>query len=133
MPTPLHHRLKGIALDTNMLIAIERKRVDVFSLARQLAGERVVFVVTEEVKRELQELQAKGKAMRRAVIVALRVLEKERTHVLETKAGSADASLVEAAKQGFWVATLDRALRKRIKEVGGSVIYLKQNRLLKEA
>ena len=130
MPTQ-SRKGKGIALDTNFLVAIESKGVDVFSQARELFGEGTEFFVTRRVKEELLGLRESGEKMRRAVAVALEVLQRESVGMLETGAGSADESLVEAARKGFAVATLDRVLRKRIKGVGGSVIYLRQNRLLK--
>jgi len=127
---PLHRCCKVVAFDTNVLVAVERKKADVFSMARRLFGKSVRFVVTEQVKEELCQLGERGKSMERSVKVAKEVLKKEDVKVIGIKARDADASLLEAAKQGFCVATNDRRLRKRIKKLGGAIIYLRGNRLL---
>jgi len=124
---------RKIAFDSNILIAVERVKADVFSMARQLFGEKVKFVVTRQVKDEMKQLQEREARMQKAVKVALIALRKEHVRILPTKAENADLSLIEAAKMGYCIATNDIALRKRIKEFGVAIIYLSRNRFLKIA
>ena len=49
---------------------------------------------------------------------------------MQIEAGNADNALEKMAKQGFYVASNDAVLRKRIKGFGGKVIYLRQSRFL---
>ncbi len=122
-----------IIFDSNILIAIEQKKADVFSMARQLFGERVQFGVTRQVLQELHRLQGGGKTMGKAVKIALIALHKEKAKVIRVEAGNADDSLVEAAAQGYCIATNDKVLRKRIKGFGAAIIYLSKEKLLKVA
>ena len=129
MPTQ-SHKPKGIVFDTNLLLAIEGKHVDLLSQAKTLFGEKTSLVVTKKVMEELEELKQRGKTMEKAVKIAMQSMQNENVKTIETKARNADDSMVEAAKEGFLAATADKALRKRIKAFGGSVIYLRNNRLL---
>ena len=133
MHMQLHKHCEAIIFDSNILIAIEQKKADVFSMARQLFGERVQFGVTRQVLQELHELQGRGKTMQREVKIALMALRKEKAKVIRVEAGNADDSLVEAAGKGYCIASNDRALRKRIKGFGAAIIYLSKEKLLKVA
>ncbi|MBN2067670.1 MAG: hypothetical protein JW744_04340 [Candidatus Diapherotrites archaeon] len=126
-------KCSAIAFDSNVLLAIERKKADVFSMARGIFGGKAEFAITKQVREEMESLKLKGKAMERAVKVAFIALEKEQVKVLKTGAKTADLSLVEAASRGYCIATNDIALRKRIKEFGVAIIYLSRDRFLKVA
>ncbi len=128
-----HKQHTTIIFDSNILIAIERKKADVFSMARQFFGERVRFGVTGQVLQELHELQDRGKTMQKEVKIALMALRKEKAKVIRVEAGNADDSLVEAAGKGYCIASNDKALRKRIKGFGVAIMYLSKEKLLKVA
>jgi rRNA-processing protein FCF1 len=129
----MQNKCKAVIFDSNILIAIEGKKADVFSMARQLFGERVRFGVTRQVLQELHELQGRGKTMQRGVKIALMALRKEKAKVIRVEARNADDSLVEAAGKGYCIASNDMALRKRIKGFGVAIIYLSKEKLLKVA
>jgi rRNA-processing protein FCF1 len=122
-----------IVFDSNILVAIEQRKADVFSMARHLFGEKVQFAVTGQVMQELNELQGRGKTMAKAVKIALTALHKEKIGEIMVEARNADDSLVEAAEQGYCIASNDKALRKRIKGFGVAIMYLSKEKLLKIA
>jgi len=113
-----------------MLLAIQGMKIDVFSELERMLG-KPGFFVPGQVVSELEALKEQGKGMEKAVKIALEELERHKAKVLEIRAENADLALESMAGQGFFVASNDRALRKRIKGFGGKVIYLRQGRFLK--
>ena len=130
MHTLLLRQFKGIGFDANMLIAIQAHGVDVFSDARGIFGGKAKFVVPEQVVRELDKLEKKGKKLEKAVAIARASLRGNNVKVVRVEAENADSALAGLAKQGYCIATADRALGKKIKAFGGAVIYLRQRRFL---
>jgi len=120
-----------IAFDTNMVLAIGQLKVDVFSEARKMFGEKAEFLIPEQVAVELQALAGKNLALKKAAGIALEEIEAHKVKAEEVKAANADDALVEMAQKGCFVATNDAVLRKRIKDFGGKVIYLRQGHFLK--
>ncbi len=117
-----------VAFDANMLLAIPQHKIDVFLEAEKMFGKSAEFVVPKKVVFELKALAETGKKMERDVGVALREMESHSVVEKEVEAENADKALENLAKEGFFVATNDAGLRKRIKGFGGKVIYLRQLR-----
>ena len=68
--------------------------------------------------------------MKKDTRIALEEIRQHKVEKKQVEAGDADSALEEMAKQGFFVASNDAVLRKRIKDFGGKVIYLRQSRFL---
>ncbi len=119
-----------VVLDSSMLLGIAELKVDVFSEIGALLG-RTEFSVTGQVLEEMKMLAGKSGRTGENAGIALRLLEKNRAKVIAVEAGNADESLVEAARQGKIVATNDAELRKKIKSLGGRIIYLRKKKIVK--
>lgn len=126
----MHKRCGRIALDSNMLLAIQALGADVFGEARKMFGSGVEFFVPTQVFMELGRLEKKGVKMKKAVAVAREAISKNGVKNTATDAESADSALLRLSVQGYCIATNDRALRKKIKGFGGTVIYLRQRKFL---
>ena len=122
--------MKRIALDTNMLVAVEKFKVDVFEEVKKMFG-RVEFVVPNQVLRELEKLAGEGRATEKAVNVARELMEKKSVKEEKVNAAGADEALEKLAREGAVVATNDKVLRKKIKEFG-KVIYLRKGKIIAE-
>ena len=120
-----------IAFDTNMLLAIGQLKVDVISEARKMFGEKAEFLIPGQVGKELRELGGKNRPLKKAAGIALEEIKGNKVKTEEVGAANADDALVEMAQKGYFVATNDAVLRKRIKGFGGKVIYLRQGHFLK--
>ncbi len=121
-------KVREVALDTNMLLAVAKFRVDVFAEAREKFG-KVDFIVPKQVLLELGKIKKEGKKMENAVVIAEELMRKNCAKVKNVDARGADSALVKMAKNGAVVATNDAALRKRIKKFG-RVIYLRKKKML---
>lgn len=118
-----------LLLDTNMLLLIASGDVSVTRL-EQVLEMPFVALVPSAVLRELHSLSSRpeGRAARRA----LELLQSMGTKVVESE-GSADDSLVElsATLKGrcrVVVATSDRELRSRLKQLGVPTLYYRATR-----
>ena len=129
MHTPLQSKPK-IAFDTNMLLAIGQLKVDVFFEVEKKFGKEIMLAIPKQVLEELEKFKTGNETMKRNTGIALEEIERHKVEKIQVEAGNADNALEEMAKQGFYVASNDAVLRKRIKGFGGKVIYLRQSRFL---
>ena len=121
----MEEKSKRVAMDTNMLTAIGQLKVDVFDEIIGLIG-RTNFFVPAQVKQELENLAAK-KATKAPVFIARQLMKDYNVREIDTVAKSADDALASLAKIGFYVATNDSSLRKRI---GSNVIFIRQRKFI---
>lgn len=129
MHTPLQSKPK-IAFDTNMLLAIGQLKVDVFFEVEKKFGKEIMLAIPKQVLEELEKFKTGNETMKRNTGIALEEIERHKVEKKQVEAGNADNALEKMAKQGFYVASNDAVLRKRIKGFGGKVIYLRQSRFL---
>ncbi len=116
-----------IALDSSFLLSIAELKVDVFREIRETLG-KAEFFVPGAVKREMEKLEKEGKKKWIAVRIAKNLAEKNQAKEVEVEAESPDKALERLAEQGYYVATNDSELRKRIKEKRGKVVLIKQKK-----
>ena len=129
MHTPLQSKPK-IAFDTNMLLAIGQLKVDVFSEVEKKFGKEIMLAIPKQVLEELERFKTGNETMKKDTGIALEEIERHKVEKIQVEAGNADNALEKMAKEGFYVASNDAVLRKRIKGFGGKVIYLRQSRFL---
>jgi len=118
-----------IAFDTNVLVSIAKTKKDVLEEAKKEFGTKSLLEVPEQVIAEVNALERKGKAMKKACALAKKLLE---LHGVKTKkifARNADSALLAMARHGAIVITNDRELKKRIKKSLGKIIELSRGRL----
>jgi len=126
---PLQNKPR-IAFDTNMLLAIGQLKVDVFSMVEKKFGKETELAIPKQVLQELEGFKTGNERMKKDTEIALEEIERHNVEKRQVEAGNADSALAEMSKQGFFVASNDAVLRKRIKGFGGKVIYLRQSRFL---
>lgn len=125
-------RTTTVLLDTNVLIYSAAKPFDIAHQLRRFGFTNIS--VPCEVLDELRWLSSKGgsKSRRFATLATQIALGFEKI-ALGYSARSVDDQLLMAAKEkGYIVATTDSALRRRLRDDGLSVIYLKRGRLISE-
>ena len=120
----LFPEVKGVVLDTNMLLVPYRFGVDIFEEIQRILPGVKVYTIPQVIK-EIEKLSRGNLNERLGAKIAKRLLERvEVLPVDETL--PTDTILVELAKDGYVIATNDRLLRKRVREVGGYTIYLRE-------
>ena len=119
------NKLKCAVLDTNILMYIFLKKVDVLSQLRELGFARL-FVpqsVVSELKRLVVSLTGKEKLAAR---LALRLIEEGKLEVVNSEKKGDEALIEISIKYGCCLVTNDKVLRKRAKSIGIAVGYLRE-------
>ncbi len=109
-----------IILDTNFLIDTFRFNIDIKS---ELAGKEIFTL--DAVVREVEKLVVTDKKESMFANLALKFIEGS-CKVLKSTQKETDESLVDYAQDGYIIATHDRILKGKIKDVGGRVAFIRQ-------
>lgn len=118
-----------VMFDSNFLFIPSQFQLDVFEEITNLLSRRFEPVLLSPTHRELQKIAEKGSPkMRKQASLALKLAEKCRLiHIEKDLEETHDDVIVRVATQ--WrcpVATNDRELRKRLRNRGVPVIFLRQ-------
>ncbi|MFH1257239.1 MAG: PIN domain-containing protein [Candidatus Diapherotrites archaeon] len=126
-------KARGVALDANMLLAVEQFRVDLKEGLKNIFGGKIEVVVPTQVMEELERLGGKEKKLQRAASVAEKVLKQLNAVEKKVDARNADEALLLLSEKGYIVATNDWELKKKIMKKGGKVLHLRQKKRLEFA
>jgi rRNA-processing protein FCF1 len=116
-----------VALDSNFLFLPLTLRLDIFSETERLLPGRAQFIVIKPIREEIERLSSRSSQLGRNAKFALSLLSKCEEVDDEVKAaGTVDDALVNYARRHrVIVATTDRRLRKRLRDINVPVIYLR--------
>jgi len=134
-PPPSKNRDLCVLLDSNFLLVPILFGVDIFEEIPKIVERRVRFILLKPVHEEMERLAKEGRPkVKREMISALKIC-RDRCQVTEFRAlgeEAVDELVIRAAEEfGYPVATNDAALRRRLRERGIPVIYLRQRSRLK--
>jgi len=122
-----------VILDSNFLFVPFQFGVDIFEELLNVLNRRYVPVILSPTYHELLTLARKGgPKLSRQAQLAIQLAEKCQILEVERRPGETpDDVIVRVAGERRWpVATNDRALRRRLRELGVPVIFLRQGRRL---
>ncbi len=115
--------------DTSFLIHLATHRITNISDLETEIG-NLSFVVPEIVKKELEHL-AEDPDKNTAVMQTLDFIKDFKTNSITGK--TADLGILDfVGKNGGMVATMDRELKSKIKDVGGSVLSIHNDKIVLE-
>ena len=123
-----------ILLDTNFLMIPAQFRVDIFNELERICDFPYTICTLTSIKDELKKIiQEQKKKYREAAKIALELIENKKIEVLEPiSEGFVDDQVLEIAEsEGMCVATLDKELKKRIREKGLPLVSLRGKKYLK--
>ena len=122
-----------IIIDTNFLFIPSKFRLDIFEELPKLLGQNVEPVLPSQTYRELQKL-AKSNSVKlsKQAQLGLKLDRKCRLVEVERKGNESNDDLIlrMAAEWKCPVATNDKELRRKLRSVGVSVVFLRQKSLL---
>jgi len=125
-----------VILDTNMLMLPGQMKIDVFSEVDRIMDVPFQICVIDKTFDELNKLVMVGKQRDREAaklgFVLAKTFEKQKSlkTIASSSNGSVDDIIVSKAKKGVFVATIDKELKRRVKETGATIITLKQKKYL---
>jgi len=104
-----------VLLDTSFILSCVMKRIDFLSLLEEM-GFKVK--VPREVLQELKDVK-RGKKVSRlekeAIDIAFEILEAGKTKKMKLGGKNVDEGLIAKGKEGFFIATLDRGIKVKVK------------------
>ncbi len=107
-------------------------RVDIFGEMERILNQKVEPIIISPVYEEAQRLAERSRVMGKKVSLVLRVVKEGKVIEIDRMEGeTTDDLIIRLARE--WscpVATNDRRLRRRLREVGVPVIFLRQRRHL---
>jgi len=121
-------KLRVIA-DTSFLMIPGLFGVDIISELDRLLEQHYVLVIPDPVRKELEGLAERGKPVERSA-AKLGLILLSRGEAAEADEPADEAILKLASKGGCAVGTTDAALRKKLRELGVPVIYLREKSYL---
>jgi len=122
-----------VLLDTNFLLVPIRFGVDIFAEAERALNQLVELTVTSGVLREMESLKEEaGPKFQRELDFALTLASRCAVVEDEPREGeTVDDSLIRLASEtNYVVATTDSELRRRLRDRGLKVLYMRQKRYL---
>jgi len=114
-----------IILDTNFLVDCIRFKIDIKT---ELAGNELF--VLDSIIFEIEKIIERGTKESTLAKIALDFINKNNFKILEAEENNVDESLISYSKQGYAIATHDRALKTKLKKAGAKIIYIRQKKYL---
>ncbi|KYK26247.1 hypothetical protein AYK26_05565 [Euryarchaeota archaeon SM23-78] len=124
---------KKVILDTNFLLIPGQFKIDIFTQIENLVKEPIVLCIINKSIKELNQLAVVGKEKDRfAAKLALVLIRQKNLKTLNSFATkrSVDDIIVRKADNNTYVATQDKALRKRLREKKAKIIGMRQKKYL---
>jgi rRNA-processing protein FCF1 len=102
-----------VLLDSNFIVSCLRKKIDFIS---DLEGQGFAVFLPKEVYQELKDLKNKvSHEDKIAVEMALTLFESKKLKRISLGNQSVDSGLIEKGRQGYYIATLDAAIKRQAK------------------
>lgn len=124
--------MQKVIIDTNFFLMPLRFGIDIFEQIQHKVGQEAIFFIMQGSMSELKKLlEAPKEADRKAARFGLKLLKakglKTLAHPLDL---DVDSAIVDLAGNDYIVATQDMELRKKLKQRGVKVIYLRQKKYI---
>jgi len=121
-------KTKIIILDTNFLLIPYQFKVDIFEEIKKIIDSNYSLCILDKTIDELNKIMDEQKGKQKAAAkLALSLIKNKKLKKIKTKDGYVDDLLI---KQDAIIATQDKELINRLKEVKKKVIQLRQKKYL---
>lgn len=121
-----------VILDTNMLMAIGKFKVDVFENISNELGE-VKFYITKSVEKELENLAKESSTLQKQAKIAVEMMFFNKVEILDEDSRIADKDLLNLADEGYIIATNDKELKMKLRELNKKFLYLRQKKFIERS
>ncbi len=116
----LLNKIMIIVLDTNFVVYSAKQKIDFLQEIDRICNLKYNIIMPEQIISELKKLSLSKKLKdREAALVALHLIEKylqeAKIKIKKVRAEDADSALLKFDRKGNAIATLDNALKQKIK------------------
>ncbi len=122
---------KRIVLDTNFLLIPAQFNVDIFTEVQKICDFPYELHIIETTLKELDNIMKKGEGKaKQAAKLALELVKAKDINIMSSDVAYVDKAILDIADENTIVATMDRELRKKLKNKGVRLITLRQKKYL---
>ena len=124
--------MRGIILDTNFLMIPFTQKVDIFSeFDRVCEFPFELFIVSRTIDEFEKIMIGQSGKDKLAAKLAMALIEAKKIKTIDVSEGHVDDLILEVAKdKGYFVATQDKNLKKRLKKSDVPIIFLRQKKYI---
>jgi len=122
--------VKTILIDTNFLVECAKNKVDIHSELTRILHFGFEVAILDRTLDELNTIVARGKKEGQAAKLAKTILLTKKVTVIPTAGGHTDKLLLDQADEDHIVATMDKALKQKLKKKGQNVIIIRGQKKL---
>ena len=122
--------MKSVLIDTNFLVECAKYKVDIHAELKRILDFNVEVAILDRTMDELDVIIARGKKEGQAAKLAKTILLVKRFVIMPTRGGHTDKLLIEKAGPDHIIATMDRALKQKLKKKGHDVIIIRGKKKL---
>ena len=122
--------MKTILIDTNFLVECAKNKVDIHSELTRILDFSFEVAILDRTMEELDTIIARGKKEGQAAKLAKTILMTKKVSVLPTLGGHTDTLLLEKADENNIIATMDKALKQKLKKKGQDVVIIRGQKKL---
>ena len=122
--------MKTILADTNFLVECARNKVDMHSELTRILDFSFEVAILDRTMEELDTIIARGKKEGLAAKLVKTILMTKKVTIIPTDGGHTDKLLLEKADENNIIATMDKALKQKLKANGQDVIIIRAQKKL---
>jgi len=122
--------VKTILIDTNFLVECAKHKVDIHSELTRILHFGFEVAILDRTLDELNTIVVRGKKEGQAAKLAMTILLTKKVTVIQTTGGHTDKLLLEKADENHIVATMDKALKQKLKKKGQDMIIIRGQKKL---
>ena len=122
--------MKTILIDTNFLVECAKNKIDIQSELTRILDVSFEVAILDRTMEELDEIIARGKKEGQAAKLAKTILMTKHVMIIATSGGHTDTLLMKKADENNIIATMDKALKQKLKKKGHDVIIIRGQKKL---
>ncbi len=122
--------MKTVLVDTNFLVECAKHKIDIHAELTRILDSSFEVAILDRTMEELDTIIARGKKEGLAAKLAKVILMTKHVMILPTDGGHTDKLLLEKADENHIIATMDKALKQKLKKKGNDVVIIRGEKKL---
>ncbi len=122
--------MKTVLVDTNFLVECAKHKIDIHAELTRILETNFEIAILDRTMEELDVIIARGKKEGLAAKLAKVILMTKHVMILPTDGGHTDTLLLEKADENHIIATMDKALKQKLKKKGNDVVIIRGEKKL---
>jgi rRNA-processing protein FCF1 len=122
--------MKTVLIDTNFLVECARNKIDIHAELTRILDTTFEVAILDRTMEELDEIISRGKKEGQWAKLAKTILMTKHVTMIATSGGHTDKLLLDKADENHIIATMDKALKQKLKKKGQDVVIIRGQKKL---